>query len=297
MVINAQIALIAILFGSQILVLSFLTPLRSRQYQALMFTRYPLKEYPRLYPVPRDVMERRRALVRPLHLIVGSAAVVTLIVSLIHGADPVTLTRRMFCCLLIQILPLYISVFWTVKVAKAFHAMPPPNVRTADFRMWRLVDFVSPLWIALGVAAQVITLTCALVAYLHRREAFLMPLVCSIISGAWLVPMIYVLLGRATFTRADPYMSTADVFRFRQRRFRALFCGGAALGGFNAFNLLHQAQLIGANLDSGYQFVSFIGCSVVMQLLWFGLVSVQRRDLQTRDFSVYRADIDAQSTS
>jgi hypothetical protein len=228
-----------------------------------------------------------------LHLAVGGAAIATLIVSLIHGADPVTLARRMFCCLLFQILPLYISIFWAVKVAKAFRAMPPPKVRSADLRTWRLVDFVSPLWIGLGLAAQVIALICAVVTYLHRPEAYLMPVFCSVISGAWLLRMIYVSLGRAAFVRADPYMSTADTFHYRQRRFRALFRGGAALGGVYAFLLLHQAKLIGLDFDSAYIFVSF---SVAMQLLWFGLVSAQGRDLKTRDFSVYRADSSVPST-
>jgi hypothetical protein len=209
-----------------------------------------------------------------------------------------TLVRRMFCCLLFQILPLYISIFWAVKVAKAFRAMPPPQVRSADFRTWRLVDFVSPFWIALGLGAQVIALTCALAAYLHRREALFMVMFCSTISGAWLLRMIYVVLGRAAFMRADPYMSTADTFRYRQRRFRSLFRGGAVLGGVYAFLLLYQAKYIGLDFDPAYvQFVSFVSCSVVMQLVWFRLVFAQGRDLETRDYSVYRGDSDVPAIS
>ena len=290
---DVQIVLIAVLFGSQVFVLSFFTPRRSRQYYALMFARYPPQEYPRLYPVPREKMERRLALVMPLHIAIGGISAITLFVGIIHGADSVELARRMFTCLFFQILPAYLTMFLMIRVAKAFRAIPPPSVRSVELRPWRVVDFVSPLWIGLGLAGQVSALTCGLVAYLHRREALPMVLFCSLISGAFLLRMLYVLLGRVTFKRADPFMSTADTFRVRQRRFRALFRGGAALGAFYTFALLYQAQLVRLDFNSAYLFV---GLSVVFQLLWLAIVSAQGRDLETRDFSVYRAD-DAQKAA
>jgi hypothetical protein len=114
-----------------------------------------------------------------------------------------------------------------------------------------------------------------------------MALFCSLISGALLLRMLYVLLGRVTLMRADPFMSTADIFRVRRRRLGALFRGGAGLGAFYTFALLYQAQLV--RLDFG-QMYSFVGLSIAFQLLWLALVSAQGRDLETRDFSVYRAD-------
>jgi len=284
---DVQIVLIAVLFGSQVFVLSFFTPRRSRQYYALMFARYPPQEYPRLYPVPREKMERRLALVMPLHIAIGGISAITLFVGIIHGADSVELARRMFTCLFFQILPAYLTMFLMIRVAKAFRAIPPPSVRSVELRPWRAVDFVSPLWIGLGLAAQVIAVTCAVVAYLHRREALLMAVFCSLISGAFLLRMLYVLVGGAPFKRADPFMSPADTFRVRQRRFRALFRGGAGLGAFYTFALLYQAQLVRLDFNSAYLFV---GLSVVFQLTWLAVVSAQGRDLETRDFSVYRAD-------
>ena len=56
-----QIVLIACIFVSQILVLSFLTPIRRNFLYARMFTRYPPQQYPRLYPVPRERIERTRS--------------------------------------------------------------------------------------------------------------------------------------------------------------------------------------------------------------------------------------------
>ena len=137
------------------------------------------------------------------------------------------------------------------------------------------------------VPMAITALTCALVAYLHRRDALPIALFCSLISGALLLRMLYVLLGRVTFMRADPFMSPADTFRVRQRRFRALFRGGAALGAFYVFALLYQAQLVHLHFDREYVFV---GLSIVFQLLWLAVLSAQGRDAETRDFSVYRAD-------
>ena len=110
MSLDIQTVLIAILFGSQIFVLSFLTPRRSRQFHALMFMRYPPEQYPKLYPVPRQKLQRRLDSMRPVHLAIGGGAAITLFVSLIHGADSVELARRMFCWLLFQIVPLYVSL-------------------------------------------------------------------------------------------------------------------------------------------------------------------------------------------
>jgi hypothetical protein len=287
MTLDFQRILFTAVFVSQIVVLSFYVPQRSRRYYALMFTRYPPEEYPRLYPMPREKMERRLALAMPLHLVIGGISVITLVVSLLHGAHSLELARRMFTCFLFQILPTYLSMFLMIRVAKAFRAMPPPSVRSVELRPWRTADFVSPLWIGLGLAGQVIALTCAVVAYLHRREALLMALICSLMSGALLLRMLNVLLGRVTFMRSDPFMSTADTFRVRQRRFRALFRGGAGLGAAYAFLLLYQAQLFHLDFDLAY---TFVGLSIVFQLVWLALASAQGRDLETRDFSVYRAD-------
>jgi hypothetical protein len=282
---DIQTVLIAILFGSQVFVLSFLTPRRSRQFHTLMFRRYPPEQYPKLYPVPRQKVQRRLDSMRPVHFAIGGGAALTLFISLIHGADSVELARRMFCWLLLQILPLYVSLIWMIKAARALRAMPPPRVRSVELRPWRIVDFVSPRWIAIGLVGQVMALVCSMVAFLQRREALPMVLFCSIISGASLIRMVYVLLGRAAFTRADPYMSAADVFRVRQRRFRALFGGGGALGACFALMLLNRVQLVRFE-----QVYSFIGVSIAMQLVWLAVISAQSRDLDKRDFSVYRAD-------
>jgi hypothetical protein len=115
--------------------------------------------------------------------------------------------------------------------------------------------------------------------------------VTGIASGAILLVMTLALFGSgsAIAPRADPFMSQADTFRVRQRINRFLYVGSPALSAWFTSTLLYNAGLI--HLDIAYLFVSF---SIVAQLSGLALVSRQNRDLNMRDFSVYRADGSAQ---
>ena len=84
-------------------------------------------------------------------------------------------------------------------------------------------------------------------------------------------------------------MSQPDTFRVRQRIYRGFFFGAAAFGAWNTFTLLYNVGLI--HFEFAYLSVGF---SVVLQLIGLELVSRQNSDLDTRDFSVYRADSSAQ---
>jgi hypothetical protein len=285
MAIDVNTLLIAVIFGSQVFVLSFLVPRRRRQYAEVLFTRYPPEEFPRLYPVPREQTRRRLAIVARLHVAMGAIAAVTLAIGLLRGVGSTELARRLLCCLIAQILPTYVAMPWMIGVARAFRAMPPPSARATELRPWRIVDFVSPTWIVSGIAGQVLALTCAAVALLHRSDSLRVVLYCSVISVALLLRMTWLLLGRVTFARVDPYMSTVDTFRARQRRFRLLFGAGAAMGGYFAFVQLNQAGLV--HLD--FQYV-IAGISVAIQVIWFAAIAAHGRELEIRDFSVYRGD-------
>ena len=106
----------------------------------------------------------------------------------------------------------------------------------------------------------------------------------AIMIGALLLASSLALVGDAIVTRADPYMSQADTFRVRQRNYRGLFLGSAGFAVWQASTLLINSGFI--QLDVAYLFVLL---SVISQFWGLGLVSRQNRDLNTRDFSVYRA--------
>lgn len=290
MITDYQILLIAMVFASQIFVLSFYAPMRWRQYHALLFKRYPREDYPLLHPLPREELERKFALFRPMHLIIGVGAALTLLAALIYMDNPRGLAGLMQMCLFVQLLPLYIAMPLSIRIQKGLRSMPPPSPRSVELRKWQVTDFISPLWIGFGLAAQALCLACAVAVYMYRPGTQVIFLL-AIVSGAMLSAMSYELLGfgAARVTRADPYMSQADTFRVRQRHYRGLFVGGAALNASFALLLLHNVGLV--RFDIAYLFVLF---SVIFQLNGLALVSGQTRDLNTRDFSVYRADGNAQ---
>jgi hypothetical protein len=285
-----QIGLIAVAFALQIVVLSFYTPMSWQKYHTLLLERYPREEYPRLHPLPSEELERKFALFRSMHLIIGASSILTFLGALIGAASPRSLAGLMQMCLLMQLLPLYIALPLTIRIKEAFNSMPPPSPRSVELRKWRATDFVSPLWIGLGITVQALTLGCAVAVYVYQpgtQGIF----VSGIASGAILLAMSYSLFGLSYFTasRADPYMSVADTFRSRQRIYRGLFVGGAASSFSLAFMLLYNAGLV--QFDVAYLFVCF---SFIFQLNGLLLVSRQKSDLSTRDFSVYRTNGNSQ---
>ncbi len=286
---NLQSLLVAIVFASQIIVLSFYVPLRWRRYYALMFERYPPQQYPRLYPVPQAEIERNQAVFGSVQLAVGVAAVISCIGALIYATSPRLIATLMMVCGLVQtMLMMSVAMRLEARIGMAFRGVPPPSVRSAELRRWRVTDFVSPLWIGLGLGLQVMGLACAAFVWLHWPQT--LALRPATIAGAGLLAvMTYALVRPDRLTRVDPYMSPADTFAARQARYRGVFRAGAVLGVYQTFILLYNTRFI--RFDGVYLFMIF---SVLLQL--WGLLIVMRltRNFSKRDFSVYRAEGGAQ---
>jgi hypothetical protein len=286
MTLDYQTFLIAIVFVSQIVVLSFYTPMSWLRYHARLFQLYPREEYPLLHPIPREELERKFSAFRVMHMIIGAGAALTFVAAVLYAEHLRGFAGLMAMCLLAQFLPLYIALPLTARIQKALQSLPPPSRRSAELRRWRATDFISPLWIGLGLGMQALNLASAVVVYLYRPGT-LGTYPGLIFSAATLLTMCYALsgYGHKLTTRPDPYMSQTDTFRVRQRIYRGLFVGCAVFGAWGTFTLLGTAGFL--QFDVAYQFV---GISVLFQLGALGLVARQNRELQTRDFSVYRAD-------
>jgi len=284
MTFDYQSLLIAAVFVSQIFVLSFYAPTSWQRYHSLLFKRYPQEEYPRLHPLPLEELERKFAIFRPMHLVIGVGAILTFLGAVTWAENAQGFAGLMQMCLFVQLLPLYIALPLAIRMREGLKAMPPPSARSTELKRWRVTDFVSPVWVVLAIAAQVLGLACALAIYLYRPGTMGIFVGC-INSGLMLVALTAPLFGFGCTPREDPYMSRADTFQARQRIFRGLYVISAALSTWGTFTLLFNAGLI--QFDLTFQFVSF---SIIAQLLAIGAVATQNSDLNTRDFSVYRAD-------
>jgi hypothetical protein len=282
---DLQTLFIAALFASQIYVLSFYTPTRWRQYHMHLCERYPRDEYPRLHPLSAEELERKFRIFKPMHLVIGAGAILVLFGAVFQGTSPRGLAGLMQMCLFVQLLlPLYIALPLEVRIRKGLSSMPPPSPRSVELRKWRVTDFISSLWIGLGIAAQVVCFAGVVAVYLYRPETKSIFL-SAVFMGAMLVVSVLALFGEAMVKRPDPYMSPADTFHARQRNYRGLFLGGAALAIWQTSTILFNAGLFQLNFVHGFMLFS-----VVAQLSGLVLVSRRERDLSTRDFSVYRAD-------
>jgi hypothetical protein len=291
MTLDYQTFLIAVVFVSQIVVFSFYTPMGWQRYHARLFQLYPREEYPLLHPIPREEVERKLAAFKLMYLIIGVGAALTFVAAVLYAEHARGFAGLMAMCLLVQLLPLYIALPLTIRIRKALQALPPPSRRSAELRRWRATDFISPLWIGLGLAMQALNLACAVVVYLYRPGT-LGTYLFFIFSAATLLAMCYALSGHGykLTTRPDPYMSQTDTFEVRQRIYRGLFVGCAVFGALGTFTLLFNAGFV--QFDIAYLFVGF---SVLFQLDALVLVARQNRELRTRDFSVYRAEGSAEA--
>lgn len=263
MILDYQTLLIAFVFASQIIVLSFYAPMRWLKYHARLFEKYPPEQYPRLHPLPREELERKFAIFRPIYLVIGVGAALALLSAPFYADSSRGLAGPMVMCLLLQVLlPLYIALPLELRIQKGLRSLPPPSQRSVELRKWRVSDFVSPLWVGLGVAVTALNLACAVAVYLYRPGTLgVFPAVIG--SGVMLLAMGYALFGHGfAVTRADPFMAQADTFRVRQRIYLGLFVVGAAFGAVGPFTLLSNAGLI--HFDFGYQAVC---SSVVFQLV------------------------------
>ncbi len=135
----------------------------------------------------------------------------------------------------------------------------------------------------LGLAMQTLGLACVVAGYLYWPQAR-PPAVVLMASGVALLGlMVYSLFSPRGFSRPDPYISGADTFSERRRRYRIRFIAGAVNGPFEALVVLSCSPF--AHIENADV---CIAVSVFVQLwaLWF--MSSRLQDLETRDFSVYR---------
>jgi hypothetical protein len=278
--------LLAAAFASQIIVLSFYVPQRWGQYHARMIRRYPPEQYLRLYPLPKQIIESKLILFRRVQFGIGCFAALVLVAALIQSPSSKVFAAYMSGILVLQLgVVLYIAMPLGIKISKAFRGMRPSSARSAELRPWRITDFVSPSWIVFGLVLQTLGLACVAVGYLYWPKA-LPPAVILMASGVVLLGiMVYSLFSPRGFSRPDPYMSDADTFSERQRRYRVRFLAGALNGPGEALIVLSCAPFM--HIENADVCISV---SVVIQLwaLWF--ISSQLQDLEKRDFSVYRDD-------
>jgi hypothetical protein len=286
MTLDLPTALIAAIFASQIVVCSFISAWRFKQANQSMLRNYPPRDFPKLYPITAEKMQQQHTQRMALRMGVAGLAILVLIVSLAQQATAYQLAERLLWVAMAQMLPMLLFLPQQLGIARALKAMPPPAVRSAELRAWRVTDFVSPTAIALALAASTAPLCVATYFWLQgtpsgNNRLWVMALFC----GLLLARMLYVLLVPATMKRPDPYISDADLFRARQARMRLLFSMGIFMGIYITF-----MQLVTAGLLQIDRVFVIAGVSVLVQLLSLRMSGMLRNIIEKRDFTPYRAE-------
>lgn len=280
--------LIAIVTLSQILVMSFIAPVRLRRFCTAQYDSHPETEYPRWYPVPRAELERLLKRHLAVLMAVGLIGLVVLAFSVVLGAPPTALSAFMVCLLLIQLWSGDLA--WLPgmrKVLRVMREMPPPVRRSVELHRWRITDFVSPLVIVLGFASQLAAVAVGICAYLEgRHDVPVFPVVIALLAATiWILGrMVYRILRPVPVPRIDPNMSETDLHQLRQRAIEGQFVSAATLGVLNSFALLIFSGII--SLDPIW---FFLGVSLWVQLRSLLSSSSLFRFVRSQDFSVYRA--------
>lgn len=286
---NALTLLVAIVFAAQILALSILAPYLFYRAYVDLRRRFPPETHARLYPIPPGELRRYHTPIAVVRAVIVLAGIALLARGLIAHDDPVTLARTMLWVFMAQCVPAFLRFPQEVRMVRAFRQMPAPAVRSADLRRLRVTDFVSPVTIVLGFAANAAAILTAValsqMPEMHIGNRVLWYLIT--VSGIVLARMVYVALMPISMRRPDPYMSDEDVFNTRRLRMRLLFVGGACVGAFLTFSQLYRIGIGTLHLN----IVGFIiATSLLCQLGYLLLVRAVVRAIGARDGSVYRLD-------
>ncbi len=286
---NASTILVAIVFAAQIVVLSIVIPYLFHRASADLRRRFPPETHARLYPVPPGELRRYNRAIAVVRAVIVVVGVLLLVEGLIAHEGPVTLARTMLWIFMAQTVPAFLRLPQELRMVRAFRQMPAPSVRSADLRRLRVTDFVSPVTVVLGFAANVAAMLTAValsqMPAMHVGNRVLWYLI--IVSGIVLARMLYVTLTPMSIRRPDPYMSHEDVFNARRLRMRLLFVGGTCVGAFLTFSQLYRIGIETLQLN----IVGFIvGTSLLCQLGYLLLVRAIVRAIGARDGSVYRLD-------
>jgi hypothetical protein len=280
--------LVAAGFTAQILVMSFICPWVLYRMWLGIVRDYPPQEFPRLYPMSPERTSRQHAVFLGLNMTVGAGTIAVLAYNLVRGTEPHRLAMIMIWACMVQFLPVLLRMPMQVRMQRAFRSMPAPPVRSAELHHWRLVDFVSPLEIALGLSASILALACCAYFYLQRGDLAprnILPVLAysAASSGLLLLRMGFLLSGSVTLNRPDPYMTEGDILRSRKFRLSLPFRMAIVLGLYFIFMQLYAAGKL--QLDFAYVMA---GVSILGQLVYLRFTLLTLRSLAARDLSAYR---------
>jgi hypothetical protein len=288
---------------SQVLLISLYLPSKLLRHSRRLIEAFPPSEYPKLYPEPLERIERKLRVYRNLNtglllLGLGLLAAAWLLdyrIAAKYGAYPTMVAHATYSML--QVLPLVAFSLWGLAYYKRMRAAARGRIRTAELKVRRLFEFVSPTLVGaaaamyVGATASLLLieggpgwLVGGLLGWLSFHRQYVMIASLTICNAMFAGVILWSLYGR----KLDPHQTDGD--RERQIRLVAQGLLGASIlfSVFMAgFNLLSAFELelwhYGPLLYSGFLQIGLTAC------LWFFLTFDPFLGLKPESFEVYKA--------
>jgi len=284
MLLNTTSMIIVPIFLSQLAVVSLYAPFGRERYYGELLRRHPIKAYPLLYPSGTAHWDFQRRVLRLLHLPIALGGFLALAYALINSASNETLSDLLVGCLLIQLLPWFLAIYWDLREERAFKFVPRPNVREAELTPRKLKSLISPWAIVLAVGLYLITAGMAMYAAFDEPQAW-GQFSSMAIASAVLLGLIYWYFHKFMRTaRNDPYELNDEYWAKARRSMRLIVLAVASASIVNLAGLIAHT----ANWPLEYDLYGRLIVSLLMQVV---LIIENRwlwHQLDDKDFSVYR---------
>ncbi len=142
-----------LVFLSQIILISFYFPGKILERVRYVVEKYPPSEYPKLYPVSLDKIEKGQRTFRNMNLLILFAGLVLVVLGFLSGYSPTESEDGIFLTFyfMVQFSPMMVAEFSGFKYFKLMRKANSPTTRKAQLQPRRLFDFVSSTLFGLAV--------------------------------------------------------------------------------------------------------------------------------------------------
>ncbi len=163
-------ALLYVVFLSQVVLISLYLPTKLLNRMRYIVGRYPPSEYPKLYPVPLDAVERTQRNYRNMNVFTLLVGLALVLVSVLVPRDEILdwSTSVITIYMALQWSPLIIATTAGFTYFNLKRRPDPRSTRSANLHPRRLFDFVSPTLV--GAAAVVFAAFVLLILYVNQFD-------------------------------------------------------------------------------------------------------------------------------
>ncbi len=204
-----------VIFLSQIILISFYFARKILSRMRYVVETYPPSKYPKLYPVPIDIVEKGQRNFRNMNLFILLAGFLLVLIGVFSGysandsSDGIFLTIYFF----VQFSPMLLAEISGFKYFKLMRKANLHTTRKAELQPRRLFDFISPTFIGMAIFMYVAFIVFGLYIYQFQfhwgSKAFIMIISLTAANLFFAGIIIWNMYGK----KIDPYQAYKDRIR------------------------------------------------------------------------------------